>query len=371
MYRVQFIPFPIIPGGETMSRISSSLSAALLTAALAATLSCSASSPYSVGTPDSLYNEFVLAWDLADANHASFLTNPDTDWDEVFSRFRGQALSLSDHDELLVAVSGMLAELQNGQVMLETSQGLIRPWDPGYFENFDAAVWQTYMDRWGFQYWLETFEFGWAYATPDSTIGYLYLPNMGGGYDWMEFLVMTVSVRECGGVIVDLRNCGGPGDFLNAYYTAGRFVSDGAILAFYRQFRSGPGRYDMEEPSPVTVSKQGSWQFDVPIVVLTGRGTDGAAELVTLLLRTQADVTLIGDTTFGAPDVGEAHLLNDISYAEETWLYLPGFVVYDTEMNALNGVGIAPDIAVPVSPGDFAAGVDPVLEAAVGYLIGQ
>jgi hypothetical protein len=350
-----------------MVRIISALSAAALLTALAASLSCSASSPYSVGTPDSLYSEFVLAWDLANANHASFLTNPGTDWDEVFSRWRAQALTLSDHDELLALLSGMLAELGNGQVLLLTSQGLTRPYDPGFFENFDAAAWQGYMNQWGFA--QEGYhEFGWAYATPDSTIGYLFLPDMGAMYSWFEFLYMTVFVRECEGIILDLRTCGGTGDFMSTFNTAGRFVSDGNRLAFYRQFRSGPGRYDMEEPSPVTVSKQGSWQFDIPIVVLTGRGTAGAAELLTLMLRTQDTVTLMGDSTFGAPDVGNAYLLNDLSYLEATWLYLPGFVVYDTEMNVMNGAGIAPHIAVPVSPGDFAAGVDPVLEAAVEYL---
>ena len=348
-----------------MLRIITALSAAAL---LAASISCSASSPYSVGTPEALYSEFVLAWDLANANHASFLTNPDTDWDEVFSRWRVQALALSDHDELLTVISGMLAELQNGQVIIRTSQGLTRPYDPGFFENFDQVVWQSYVDQWGFQYWQEFFDFGWAYATPDSTIGYLFLPDMGDRYSWADFLYMTVSVRECEGVILDLRTSGGTGDFMSAFSTAGRFVSDGNRLAFYRQFRTGPGRYDMEEPSPVTVSKNGSWQFGVPIVVLTGRGTAGASELLVLMLKTQDNTTFIGDSTFGAPDLGDAHLLNDVSDLEETWLYLPGFVVYDTEMNVQNGTGIEPDIAVPVSPGDFAAGVDPVLDAALEYL---
>ncbi|MFO7627438.1 MAG: S41 family peptidase [Candidatus Fermentibacteraceae bacterium] len=351
-----------------MVRIISALSTAALLFALAASFSCSASSPYSVGTPDSLFSEFVLAWDLANANHSSFLTNPDTDWDEVFSRWRVQALMLSDHDELLAVITGMLAELENGQVLLRTPQGLTRPYDPGFFENFDAVVWQSYTDQWGFQYYTEYFDFGWAFVTPDSTMGYLFLPDMGDMYNWAEFLYMTVSVRDCAGIILDLRPCGGTGDFMSAYSTAGRFVSDGNRLAFYRQFRTGPGRYDMEEPSPVIVSKQGSWQFDVPIVVLVGRGTAGTAELLTLMLRTQDNVTIMGDNTFGAPDVGNPHLLNDMSHLEETWLYLPGFVVYDNEMNVLNLVGVEPGIAVPVSPDDFAAGVDPVLDAAVDYL---
>ena len=348
-----------------MVRIISALSAAAL---LAASFSCSASSPYSVGTPDSLYSEFVLAWDLANANHASFLTNPDTDWNEVFSRWRVQALALTDHDELLVLLSGMFAELQNGQVIIRTSQGLTRPYDPGFFENFDPVVWQDYVDQWGFQYWQETFDFGWAYATPDSSIGYLFIPDMGDRYSWADFLYMTVSVRECGGIILDLRTSGGTGDFMSVFNTAGRFISNPMVLAFYRQFRTGPGWYDMEEPSPVTVSRQGSWQFKIPIVVLVGRGTAGASELLVLMLRTQDTVTIMGDSTFGAPDLSSPFLLNDLSDDEVTWLYLPGFVVYDTGMNIQNGNGIEPDIAVPVSPGDFAAGVDPVLDAALEYL---
>lgn len=351
-----------------MPRMFPSLSMTAVCIVLAASLSCSASSPYSAGTPDSLYSEFVLAWDLANANHSSFVTNPDTDWDEVFYRFRAQALAAEDHDDLLAVISDMLAELRNGQVLIMTAGGLARPYDPGYFENFDPAVWEDYASRWGFQYWDEFSDFGWAFVTPDSTLGYLFLPEMGERYDWQDFLSMTVPLRECTGIMLDLRASGGTGDFMSTFNTAGRFVSEGNILAFYRQFRAGPGRYDMEEPDPVTVSKQGSWQFGVPIVVLVGRGTSGAAELLALMLETQSNVILMGDSTFGAPDLGRAFLLNDFPSSDETLLYLPGFVVYDTEMNAMNGVGIAPHTAVQVSPEDFAAGVDPVLDAALEYL---
>ena len=348
-----------------MLRNPAALSVALLPFALAVSASCSASSPYSVGTPDSLYSEFVLAWDLANANHSSFITNPDTDWDEVFARFRAQALSMTDHDEVLAVVTGMFAELRNGQVMIKTGGELTRPYDPGYFENFDPVVWQTYVDQWGFKYWEDRCSYGSAFVTPDSTLGYIFLPDMGSGYDWQEFLGMTVSLRYCSGIILDLRACGGTGDFMSTFSTAGRFITEGNRLACYRQFRSGPGRCDMEEPSPVTVSKGGSWQFGVPIMVLLGRGTAGAAEMLAIMLDTQDNVVLMGDSTFGAPDIGKAYLLNDSSYETETWIYLPEFVVYDTGMNVLNEVGVAPHIAVPVSPGDFAAGTDPVLEAAI------
>ncbi len=345
------------------------LCAFLSVALLSTQLSCGLFSPYSVGSPDPLYSEFVLAWDLADAFYAPFIVHPGVDWDGTFSSLASQAASLSERDQLLSLLSAMFAQLEDGQVLLRTFQGTTRPHDPGYFENFDGAVWQGYMDDWAFQYWPDSLSpYGFAFATPDSSIGYVYLPGMGDGYLWTEFLYMTANVRECSGVILDLRNCSGIGSYMNAYNTSGRFINQGGVTALYRQFRVGPGRYDMEEPKPVLTSKQGSWQFSVPVVVLAGRGTDGAGEVLAMLMATQQNVTLMGDVTFGAPDISRVFTLNDTSPFESLKLYLPEFVIYDPAMNPVVGAGIEPDIAVPASPGDFAAGVDPVLEAAVAYL---
>ncbi len=330
---------------------------------MAASFSGCFPSPYSVGTPDPLYSEFALAWDLANANHASFVLSPEVDWDREFEAWCGQAGSLADRWELYSLITEMLAVLEDGQVMLVRSTGEVtRPYEPGYFENFDQTVWQGYMEDWDYEA-APGGVYGYA-IVPEESIGYLCIRDMGSGYDWISFLYMTVEVSTCRGIILDLRTCGGVGDYLSAYYTSGRFVQEALQTAFYRQFRSGPGRLDMAEPQPALVTKQGSWQFSVPVIVLTGRGTDGAGELMTLFLATQDHVTLMGDTTFGAPNVGVGYLLNDTP-SDELWLYLPGFVVLDTEMNPISGTGIVPDIPVTVTPEDFASGIDPVLEAAL------
>ncbi|MCD4701128.1 MAG: hypothetical protein K8S24_04645, partial [Candidatus Aegiribacteria sp.] len=54
----------------------------------------------------------------------------------------------------------------------------------------------------------------------------------------------------------------------------------------------------------------------------------------------------------------------------EYWtLEIPGMVTYSLDGTFLLNSGIAPDILVPVSEADFAAGVDPVLDAALEMLV--
>lgn len=336
----------------------------LAAAVLTAMVSCSMSSPFSVGEPDSLFSEFTLAWDLVDANYSSFITRPGLDWDAVFAARRDRARSLRNRDELLDLVVEMLAEIGDGQVLLESFSGVVRPFLSGRFENYDRGVWQEYMDRWGFQYQPGE-GFGWAYADPDTSIGYIYLSQVHPFMHWADFLSMTAQLMDCSGLILDLRSCGGISDYCNTLFISGRFVHQGGAVVFHRRFRTGPGRCDMGEPKPVYATRNGSWQFSVPIAVLTGRGTDGAGEIMALIAATQPNVVLMGDTTFGAPDIGMPFLLNQ---SEFTRMWIPGVVIYDPDMNPVSGAGIPPDIPVPCSPADFQAGVDPVLEAAVEYL---
>lgn len=320
-------------------------------------------SPYSVGSPDSLASQFILAWNLADTYYSSFVTRPDLDWDAVYSQYRPLADGLADQSDLGELLLEMLATAGDGQIMIFEGGQLLRPHDPGYFVNFDPGVWQGYMDEWGFETGSSG-PYGWAFATPDSSIGYIYLPGLEPNLHWTDFLAMTISVRDCRGIILDLRINGGAGDYMNAYHIAGRFVTS-TEPAFYRQTRKGPGRYDMNDPLVVTTAKQGSWQFSVPVAVLTGRGTDGAGEILTLLLSTQEHVTLFGDITLGAPDVAIPRVLSP----DLRTLYLPGMVIYDLDMNPVAGVGVPPHVPVQVDQSHFNAGIDPVLEEALAYLL--
>ena len=90
---------------------------------------------------------------------------------------------------------------------------------------------------------------------------------------------------------------------------------------------------------------------------------------MTLRWRPLDHVVFMGDRTSGAPDISRPFRINNPMDPFDHWLiYLPGVVIYDLGMNPVVGAGLEPDITVPVTPADFAAGVDPVLDAAVDYL---
>jgi C-terminal processing protease CtpA/Prc len=115
---------------------------------------------------------------------------------------------------------------------------------------------------------------------------------------------------------------------------------------------------------PIYATRNGAWQFTGPIVALTGRQTQQAAELLTMLLMTQDHVTVIGDTTSGFANSAQRYNLTG------GWtLELPYLATYDTDSVLNFDRGIPPDIHIPVSEADFAAGNDPVLDAALELVL--
>lgn len=152
------------------------------------------------------------------------------------------------------------------------------------------------------------------------------------------------------GVILDLRYDGG-GYFAEVQPIAGTFVAPQTLLA--RMFgRDGASRY--ESLAVPTVS--------APLVVLTNGATGSSAEVLSIALRDAHRATLIGETTAGA--LGSA-------------LYFPlpaggmGVTVEEVDgpqYEPVEGVGVAPDVRVPITYQDVVAGEDAQLSAALRTL---
>jgi hypothetical protein len=320
--------------------------------------------PYEVGTPDSTLSEYLLIWQLIDQNYACFCVRQDVDWDQAYLDYRAMAEGATSREEMLEAALLMLGELEDRQMAVFDGDTSRSSFDPGRFVNFDLDVWLQYMLE--LEPVPETFlsAFGsglFVTATADS-IGYVYLSDMGEAYSLADFYNCTNTVRYCPSLMLDLRMCGGSGSEANARSAVGRFVAQSA-LGYYSSLRVGPDRYDMTDPAPVYALKNGGWQFTDPILVLTGRGTCGAAEQLVLLLASQEHVVLIGDTTAGFANPGPSF------YLTGGWtISIPGMVTYDPAMEAVFDRGIPPDIVVPVTQADFDAGIDPVLDAAMEML---
>jgi len=278
------------------------------------------------------------------------------------------ALEAQDRDGLVEAALLMLGTLQDANLALFDGQDDRHDsHDPGRFVNFDADVWLAYMQELlpEPETLLAAYGAGYLETAEGDSIGYAYVSDLGDAYSMEDFYAATNDVRYCRGLILDLRMYGGSGTEPNARSAVGRFVAQGAP-AYLRSLREGPGRYDMTEPVTVNATKNGAWQFTGPTVVLTGRGTSGAAELLVLLLASQDHVTLVGDTTAGFANPGPRFDLT------EGWsLEIPSMMTYDLSMGAVFDRGIPPDIPVPAAPADFEAGIDPVLDAALAMLAGK
>lgn len=323
--------------------------------------------PYSVGEPDSLFSEYVLVWDLIDNHYACFFAMENQDWDQLYQKYKPEAENLQNRDELVDLCLEIMGELEDQSLKLDYLSGKYDSWSEGDFVNWDIEVWRAYARVW-YQCYYPTLDFYGAVVIHTSfadTVGYVYLSDLGSGFGMIGFYEMTVEIQDCTGIIFDLRMCGEIGSEVNAYNAVGRFVEESA-LSYYRAFRIGPGRNDMGEMEEVDSHRNGAWQFTDPIILLTGRNTQGAAEQLVLLLRSQQHVTVIGDTTAGFANPAVSFDLT------ENWtIEIPKMVTYSPDSTLLFNSGIAPDIYIPVTEADFAAGIDPVIEAAMAMLIDQ
>jgi len=321
--------------------------------------------PYEVGSPDSTLSEYLLIWQLIDQHYACFCVKPDVDWDRAYLDYRAMAEDAGSREEMAAAALLMLGELEDHQIALFDDTPARRDsYDPGRFINFDLDVWLSYMQDLepSPETAMSAFGSGIFISAANDSIGYLYVSDLGSGYGLEGFYESAGTVRYCPGLIFDLRMCGGIGAEANARSAVGKFVAQGAI-GYYISFRAGADRYEMTEPAAIRAIKNGSWQFTEPILLLTGRGTCGAAEQLVLLLSSQEHVTVIGDTTAGFANPGSLFNLT------EGWtLNIPGMVTYDTSMEAVFDRGIPPDILVQATQADFDAGIDPVLDAAMEML---
>lgn len=325
--------------------------------------------PYSVGEPDSLFSEYLLVWELMDSHYACFFAKEDVNWDQSYQMLKTEAENLQNRDQLTDVCLELLSELEDQNLILRNSVGTrLDSWNQDDFLNWDLTVWTDYMNCWVFPDTIDgmnDYDAVVINITPDDSIGYIYLYNLGDEFSFFSFYPIVDIIEHCSGVILDIRMCRESGVEINAGYACGRFVEK-AALSYYRVFRVGPGRNDMGEMHTVNAHRNGAWQFTGPIILLTGRDTQGAGEQLVLLLRTQEHVTVIGDTTagFANPPVS-------FNLTEGYTIEIPEMVTYSLDSTLILNSGIAPDILIQASEADFAAGVDPVIDAAIEMLTQQ
>jgi carboxyl-terminal processing protease len=155
------------------------------------------------------------------------------------------------------------------------------------------------------------------------------------------------------GIILDLRNNGG--GYLDAgVAVASEFIDHGVIVSE----KDTNGTITPNNAAP------GGLATTIPLVVLVNGNTASASEIVSGAIQDDGRGKLVGELTYGKGSVQNYFSLSDGGLARITiakWLTPSG--------RTIDGIGLTPDVVIPLTQADVTAGKDPQLDAAVQLLL--
>ncbi len=328
---------------------------------------CSAGMPTNA---NAVFEAFVRFFDA----HYPFLTLYDVDWINRVAAARSIVNEAADDQALFDALAWLIAPIQDAHVALiadvDGSRQISAPGrarilcylrDTARAEGLDPAsavgefrlsIWYESLatvilrdegqmrgnDR--IQYGMLTAEVGYlAFSALDGFGPENATPeeNLAATQVVLDVILSDLTSLGAKSIVLDLSLNFGGSDYI-AREVASRFLREGVHA--YSKFAADaalPIVTDVRiEPSPRV-------RFDGDVVLLTSHITVSAAEVLTLSLRTQPHVTHVGETTRGALSDAVSRTLPN------GWhLNLSNEVYLDSEGQYWEGMGIAPDVEMPV-----------------------
>jgi C-terminal processing protease CtpA/Prc len=196
---------------------------------------------------------------------------------------------------------------------------------------------------------------GWQLGLLSETprIGYVRVPDFGGDAD-TNLLAAIERLEEdapLDGLIVDIRhNPGGNSDASIAIFTQGEFGKTGSLradatLTIYRI--RGPVK----------------WNETTPLAVLIDGNSHSAADYFAAAMKVSGRAILVG-----MPSAGNTEGINSFNLADGTVIRLAWTTLVLPDGNTIEGVGIIPDVQVPLGDWGLRETPDVQLQAAVEAL---
>lgn len=229
-----------------------------------------------------------------------------------------------------------------------------------------------------FNFWLEDetrdgFELPLEYEfLEDEGVGYVeifsFLDNDLLTIQLWERMIQDMNENDVPAIIIDMRKNGGGRGFL-ADQMAAYFFDEALVTgntAFYEEER---GEFYMNpDYEDAFFLPPESFRYDGDIVVLVGPDCASACEFFSYDMTLQDRATIVGMY----PTAGLGGSVDDVAMpADETFRFTQGRAV-DAEGNIhIEGIGVVPDIVVPVTEETLFSAGDPVLAAALAYLNGE
>jgi len=308
--------------------------------------------------PVSLFDQVWTEFD----RHYAFFGLKGIDWDGVRATYRPRVTAATTSAELFTILGAMLDTLRDGHVNLWTPLGTHTwtGWYEGRPANFDAN--DAFRALQGGVRWTASRRIAWGRLTDD--VGYVYVPQFAPGSWAGEIDDALRALDGTRALVLDVRDNGGGTDRTSEPLLA-RFTDRDRVYRYYR-YRDGPGHDDFTDLIEDRIQPAGH-RFDGPVALLTNRRTYSTAEDFVLGMTALADVTLVGDTTGGGTgNPTHRELPNGWTFSVSRWQ------VFDADRRpAPEGIGIAPDLSVRITPADEEAGRDAILLAALALLEGR
>jgi carboxyl-terminal processing protease len=188
----------------------------------------------------------------------------------------------------------------------------------------------------------------------DGNIAYVQLFTFGAdSAAEMHDALEEVLSQNPDGLIIDLRNNGG--GFLNtAVEITSEFINEGVVL--YEEYGDGTrDTYDAQD---------GGLAIDIPLIVLVNQGTASASEILAGAIQDYERGQLVGETTFGKGSVQISRLLSDGAGALR--ITIAHWLTPDERQ--IHGIGLEPDVIVPLTEEDLQQQLDPQLDRALEIL---
>ncbi len=314
-------------------------------------------SPVGTSPNSAITADFITVWEAYEITYPEF-TIKSINWELSYGKYLPMAESATTYEELMMnAVLPMLSELEDGHIwLIDPENVMIRTYFPEIFNNYSESLLNTYYFS---EYGFTGYSTGVGYCNPDS-LPYLSINSWKHG---LNIGIVDEFVELCQdkpGIIIDVRMNGGGSDFMIPK-VVGRFTLEECPGWLIRE-RSGPDYEDCTN-AVFNNTPMGPMQYQGEIYLLIGQHCASSSEEFVAMMHELPNVTLIGDTTFGATIAPEwKDLPSGWSYTLGTW---SGRTVRD---EPIEWYGIVPDIVLDVTEEDFQGEEDPILEYAIDLI---
>ncbi len=243
---------------------------------------------------------------------------------------------------------------------------------------FPGNIAYFYLDGFKLSSWIEDGYFATLFPNPSDCLKRFSESVFRVWKKWFLAVQKLHKEGKLSGVIVDVRGNGG--GYVNDFqYVMGSLLSKDNFRTGDCRFKNGVGRLDYGPMLPQVLPTLNVDREEItePVVVLANCHSVSMAEQTTATAKIIPNGCVIGTQTWGglcylSPDPKAYTLTYASAIGEQNvtpvFCYIPATAFFVKDVGVLEGIGVKPDIEVPLDVEKYRQGVDTQLERALQYI---